>query len=816
MADDTLQIIFGAKVDGLVQGTKQGSAAIEEMVQTIRDQTAALDASAKATASTASSLRAVIPAASSASTGIATIEKAATSAGHGTAGFYRELLVLSHEMAMGNYSRFGGSLMVLAERSGKLEEGFGLLKTAATSIYGPIAAAGIVLGVVALHAEEAAESVAHLSRDAAAVGNSYLFDPSKVEETARALEHAGNSVKDTEGFLATLLRTTGMTSAEFEKITSSAVDIVDKFGSAEAASKALKTAIEDPAAAVRELRGELAANAPDVLNTVQNFIQMGDKAAASRVLIDYLTESTVGLHEKGLTPLAKAWELVKNNALLAYEITAPFAALFIETSKGAAQLATDIKNVAQSLAMMPKVGPTIALNANAVKNSGQTYNMDQNTAYIENQRKLNTELAQTDDIVRKLNNEKTDKLQEQLTQLKTGLADAQTKNDTTRVSTYSTAIAKTEKEIADARVKVQKAADTQELRDWDATLTAELQQRQLFGDQAKAFELQFWQQKKAEATKGSAEYDQINQKIYELENGRYEKGVESAKEAERKKQEATKQTLEQERQAAVAYFDKLAELYKGDEKKYLSIQTDKLKFLQGAYGQQSKQAQDQEGKIAEINRQSLAKQRQNWTGFFSSLKSSFNSSLLGLLQGTQTFGQAVGNIFMSLAESVAGVFEDMAAKAVVAWIVPDQAAATSARGEVASNAAVAGSAAFASTAAIPFIGPAMAPAAAAAAYSGAMSFQAAIPGFAVGAWDLPSDMIAQVHKGEMIIPRTFADDLRSNGGSLGGGGSGDTHHWHISAVDARSIKRLIAGQPDAIAAGLRSAHRNASININAR
>ncbi len=37
-----------------------------------------------------------------------------------------------------------------------------------------------------------------------------------------------------------------------------------------------------------------------------------------------------------------------------------------------------------------------------------------------------------------------------------------------------------------------------------------------------------------------------------------------------------------------------------------------------------------------------------------------------------------------------------------------------------------------------------------------------IPGFASGAWNIPSDTLAMVHKGEMIIPSRVADNIRSN------------------------------------------------------
>ena len=46
---------------------------------------------------------------------------AAQSAAHGTSGITRELLVLTHEASQGQFKRFGGSLLVLAEYSTKAQ-----------------------------------------------------------------------------------------------------------------------------------------------------------------------------------------------------------------------------------------------------------------------------------------------------------------------------------------------------------------------------------------------------------------------------------------------------------------------------------------------------------------------------------------------------------------------------------------------------------------------------------------------------------------------------------------------------------------------
>ena len=46
------------------------------------------------------------------------------------------------------------------------------------------------------------------------------------------------------------------------------------------------------------------------------------------------------------------------------------------------------------------------------------------------------------------------------------------------------------------------------------------------------------------------------------------------------------------------------------------------------------------------------------------------------------------------------------------------------------------------------------------------------PSFAVGTTDVPHDMVANIHKDEMIVPATFADGIRKGEVSLGAGGGG--------------------------------------------
>ena len=98
-----------------------------------------------------------------------------------------------------------------------------------------------------------------------------------------------------------------------------------------------------------------------------------------------------------------------------------------------------------------------------------------------------------------------------------------------------------------------------------------------------------------------------------------------------------------------------------------------------------------------------------------------------------------------------------------------------------------------------FLAPVLGPAAAGPA-AAAMGTVTGMASFAVGSWQLPSDMIAQVHQGEMIVPaahtpwaqRVMSNAVTGNGGNgQGKGGITLNHatHFNIQAMDSQDVKR---------------------------
>ena len=60
-------------------------------------------------------------------------------------------------------------------------------------------------------------------------------------------------------------------------------------------------------------------------------------------------------------------------------------------------------------------------------------------------------------------------------------------------------------------------------------------------------------------------------------------------------------------------------------------------------------------------------------------------------------------------------------------------------------------------------------------------------GFASGANSIPNDMVANIHKGEMIIPAAGASLIRSGQASIGGGAGGHTLNLTVHAMDSQSV-----------------------------
>ncbi|WP_374308837.1 hypothetical protein [Methylocella sp.] len=271
------------------------------------------------------------------------------------------------------------------------------------------------------------------------------------------------------------------------------------------------------------------------------------------------------------------------------------------------------------------------------------------------------------------------------------------------------------------------------------------------------------------------------------------------------------------------------------ERQREDIEAVHLRTLQGLYEQGSAGYASAQRQIDELASQSALRRlqierevnQQIYTDYrrsFEQIGSGVTSSIMGLVQGQQTLGQAAQRIALSIVQSfvaarvrfvadwLAGLATSTTATAAAETAQTSAVAVgTTARTGLQTSAAAASSAGtisavlksiFASAGEtfagiFGFLSPVMGPAAAAPAAAGqatVLSVATGLASFAVGAWSLPNDMVAQVHEGEMIIPAGPAAAFRSaisNG--AGAGGSMQVNHatnFTVQALDSASVKQF--------------------------
>ena len=284
---------------------------------------------------------------------------------------------------------------------------------------------------------------------------------------------------------------------------------------------------------------------------------------------------------------------------------------------------------------------------------------------------------------------------------------------------------------------------------------------------------------------------------------------------------------------------------------------------QDAYGRESeefKKAQaDKASALAEFDtkqQEMEAKSRQQQIANIQAVQQAYHryidgtvsagvSGFDGLISGQKTWAQAGIGIYQSVVKMAEQQFEKMAATWLIQHVFmtaaqraqqaaqTGQTVASSAAQTTASVAAsktqaialagLAGAGGVASMAAAPFPLDLGAPAFGASMAAAATSLAA----FDVGTNMLPSDMIAQVHAGERIIPAADNRQLMQmvqrgsavlrgdtghgsagasgggKGGNSGGGGDYHNHNWNISGMDSQSLKRTLMDHRGDIANALR-------------
>jgi hypothetical protein len=212
--------------------------------------------------------------------------------------------------------------------------------------------------------------------------------------------------------------------------------------------------------------------------------------------------------------------------------------------------------------------------------------------------------------------------------------------------------------------------------------------------------------------------------------------------------------------------------------------------------------------LATVNKTTTLGIAKDWEGVFSHFTNALQTSFQGVIQGTQTLRQALGNLWRNVALDFAAskaqelkvhLAGELAKRGITTSSALHSVASTAwaALKNVAAYAAQAAAAAWAAISAIPFVGPFLAPAAAGVALAGVLALGSHIAS-AAGGYDIPAGLnpMTQLHAQEMVLPAELANKIR--GMTDGSGGGGAQYHFHVAAMDAKSFHSYLQQNSDAV------------------
>jgi hypothetical protein len=224
---------------------------------------------------------------------------------------------------------------------------------------------------------------------------------------------------------------------------------------------------------------------------------------------------------------------------------------------------------------------------------------------------------------------------------------------------------------------------------------------------------------------------------------------------------------------------------------------------------------------------------------YGTMQSASDKAVAGMIKGTETWHQALLSILQDLeikfaqlavnrllhdtvanalgltsaqATNVAEVASNQEKNAAIA--ASNQAAATTGNPagaatlvkQIGSDAAAAYAGVYANLS--PVLGPAAA-IPAGVAYASVAGMEGLVS-LDVGAWNVPQNMPAYLHAGEMVVPANFASGLRDGGAATGGG---DSYTININAIDTQTGAQFLKNNAGAIASVLSSQARNFNRNL---
>lgn len=208
-------------------------------------------------------------------------------------------------------------------------------------------------------------------------------------------------------------------------------------------------------------------------------------------------------------------------------------------------------------------------------------------------------------------------------------------------------------------------------------------------------------------------------------------------------------------------------------------------------------------KVEEAREEAEEKQKRRQR--YEDMASGYGQALARMATFQQGFGTTLGQIW----DNMLGNFTNMLGRMITQWllslVLKEAMSKTFNAKQILMDAKAAAAAAFKAIVGIPFVGPVLAPIAAAAAFAGVMAFSAKdgydVPAAIGPGIDGRGGQLGVVHPREMVLPADIAENFRR-----GGGGGGDT--FVIKTLDARSFKQWARANKGDFVDTVKSAYRD--------
>lgn len=327
-------------------------------------------------------------------------------------------------------------------------------------------------------------------------------------------------------------------------------------------------------------------------------------------------------------------------------------------------------------------------------------------------------------------------------------------------------------------------------------------------------DMTFWQQKLAITTGGTKQDEklraEINRTILGLQKKAHDEEIKQQEEALKQIEsiqlgeiEAKRQTLSQEfalgnisrrqeAQASIQLENEKFHIQQEALQKRLALSKFDLLGQQKLKDEELKLEQKHALDVQKIIDKEALAESKTWDNLFGNMRSGFQTTIASFLKGTSSMSGAIKGLFSDITGSVINSLAQMAAKNLEVMLMSLVMGKTAALAQIKQSAAAAGAGAYKAVVGIPYVGPFLAPAAAAVAYGATLAFGASAS--AAGGYDIPSNVnpIVQTHASEMILPKEHADTIRALSAGSGRAAGGTT--INLSAVDARSIYKMLVAQ----------------------